>query len=65
MMEWFIIGVIGGYFLPMWCAEAANPNSRVPINTIMNAAFPDNTDAENVDFSNTLTDVLLTSYNYQ
>jgi hypothetical protein len=58
-MEWFIIGVIGGYFLPMWCAEAANPNSRTPITTAMNTEF------SNLDFSNTLTDVLLTSYNYE
>lgn len=58
-MEYLIIGVIGGYFLPMWCAEGANPNSRTPINDIMNKEFND------VDFSNTLTDVLLTSYNYE
>lgn len=59
-MEYLIIGVIGGYFLPMWCAQAANPNSRAPINSAMNTEFPDL-----VDFSNTLTDVLLTSYNYE
>lgn len=59
-MEWLIIGVIGGYFLPMWCAQAANPNSRAPIEQAINSEFK-----ELSDFNNVLTDVLLTSYNYE
>jgi hypothetical protein len=63
MIEYFIIGVIAGYYLPLWIGEAAAPNSRVPIATLMNTTFPitGNTDFEELQTN----EVLLTAYNYQ
>ena len=59
MIEFLIMGIIGGYYIPMWIAMAAYPHERGTIDNIMGGHFSGN-------LNNLLTDdVFMVSYDYQ
>ena len=35
MVEFLIMGIIGGYYIPMWIAEAVYPHERTTITDLM------------------------------
>jgi hypothetical protein len=53
------MGLISGYFIPMWIGMAVNPHVRTRIDSLMNKEFPGG-------LNNTVTDeTLLISYDYE
>jgi hypothetical protein len=59
MIELFIIGVITGYWVPVWCSMIVNPHERTRIDTLLGNQFSGG--MENIVTS----DVLIASYSVQ
>ena len=58
VIEFFLMGIIAGYYIPLWFGMGVNPHVRTRIDTLMKTTFPGTID----DF---VTDeTLLISYDY-
>jgi len=59
VIEFFLMGTVAGYYVPLWFGMAVNPHVRTRIDTLMEKTFPGGLDQILTD------DTLLISYDYQ
>ena len=58
VIQFFLLGTIAGYYVPLWFGMAVNPHERTRIDALMNSTFPGGIDDIVTDES------LLISYDY-
>jgi hypothetical protein len=61
VIEFFLMGCIAGYYIPIWCGRIANPHERTRIDTIMQTLFPNEISLDNLANN----EMILISYDYE